>query len=219
MMGIAFMIAMALSFDGLGVGMAYGLKRIRIPLSPRVIIGMVSGLVMGISMLMGHLLVPYIGFMQPEIIGGIILILVGSYQLFLVLKDRRSEPQAFPVMTTFTHASDPYQTILSINLNIFGLVIKVLKSPDYADLDGSGSINPKEGVLLGLALSLDSFASGIAAAIASVPYYVIILVAVLQTLMIGTGQVLTKKMSSSQLNTLKYLPGWLLILIGFIKIF
>jgi putative sporulation protein YtaF len=44
-------------------------------------------------------------------------------------------------------------------------VIQILRTPTIADVDKSGNISVSEAMLLGLALSLDSFGAGIGAAL------------------------------------------------------
>lgn len=215
-MVLALIIALALSLDGFGVGMSYGLKRIRIPLGPMLIIALCSAVAMAVSMLFGHLISPYLTFIPPALLGAVILIGIGCFQLIQAVK---TNTRAVPAMTGLAAAdTDAYKTVLKINLDIFGLVVQILKTPDKADMDGSGSICYKEGLLLGFALSLDTFASGMAATMAGVPVYVIGLVALTQIFMIGLGQYFTGKMPSAFLNRAKFLPGMVLVIIGSLKI-
>ncbi len=65
-MGVALIIALALSVDGFGVGMAYGLKRIKIPLTSMLIIAFCTALAMGISMMFGQWIIPRITFVSPR---------------------------------------------------------------------------------------------------------------------------------------------------------
>ncbi|NLI93584.1 MAG: sporulation membrane protein YtaF [Peptococcaceae bacterium] len=214
-MGIALVIALALSLDGFGVGMAYGLKRIKIPLGSMAIIAFCSALAMATSMLFGQLIMPKLTFVSPKVLGAVILIVIGCYQLIQAFQARREE--AVPAMASAVAREESYKTLLSIKLNLFGLVIQILKSPDAADIDGSGTISPNESILLGIALALDTFASGMAATMTGVTLYVILLVAIMQVLMICAGQILTGKLSSGFLKKAKFLPGAVLVLIGSLK--
>jgi len=220
-MGLALCTALALSFDGLGVGMAYGIKRIRIPFGSMSIIGLCTALAMTISMLFGHLLLSEVAIISAGSFGACILLALGIYHLILAFRSRRTA-KTVPVMasstTSYIHGVNTCRTLFSINLSVFGLVIQVLKTPDTADLDNSGIINLKESILLGVALALDSFAAGIAASMAGITFYVIVLVAVLQILMIKVGQILTGKLPITILDKLKVVPGLLFIIIGLVKI-
>jgi len=215
-MGVALIMALALSLDGFGVGMAYGLKRIRIPFGSMWIIALCTALAMGTSMLLGHLFVAELEFISPKALGAGVLIAIGAYQLFQVIKVPKEE--AVPVMATVAVEPDSYKTLMHIKLNIFGLVIQVLKTPDVADMDGSGTISAGESILLGVALAIDAFAAGMAATMTGIHFYVIAFVALMQILMICAGQGLTGKLPSSILDKAKFLPGIVLILIGSIKL-
>ena len=219
-MGVALIIALALSMDAFGVGMAYGLKRIRIPLVSMGIIALCTGLAMAISMLFGQLLTSYLTVISPAIVGAGILIAIGSFQLVQAIRNRNVQEEALPVMSSavYQQESDSYKTLLKINLSMFGLVIQVLKTPDVADMDGSGTISPAESILLGAALALDAFASGMAVTMTGFPYYIIGLVAVMTALMIRSGQMLIGKIPCGFLSKAKYLPGIMLIAIGILKI-
>ncbi|RNC29671.1 MAG: manganese efflux pump MntP [Candidatus Dichloromethanomonas elyunquensis] len=215
-MGIAFIIALALSLDGFGVGIAYGLKKIKIPLGSLIIIASCSAFAMGTSMLFGHLIMPKLTFISPKTFGAAVLIAIGFYQL---LRAIRGQETAAPAMAATVIKPDSYRTLLSLNLNVFGLVIQILKTPDAADVDRSGVINLTESLFLGIALAMDSFASGMAATMTGVKLYVIFWVALMQIIMIGAGQVFIGKLPSSLIDKAKYLPGLVLMVIGSLKIF
>lgn len=219
-MGVALIIALALSMDAFGVGMAYGLKRIKIPLVSMSIIAMCTALAMGTSMLFGQVLTNNLTVISPTIVGAGILIAIGLFQLVQTIRNRYVQEEALPVMssTVYQQESDSYKTLLKINLSMFGLVIQVLKTPDVADMDRSGIICPGESILLGAALALDAFASGMAVTMTGFPYYVIGLVAVMTALMIWAGQMLIGKIPKDFLSKIEYLPGMVLIIIGMLKI-
>jgi len=218
-MGVALIIALALSLDGFGVGMSYGLNRIRMPLGSLGIIGFCTALAMGFSMLFGQMLTPMLKVISPGVLGAVVLIAVGCYQLIQAVRSGKREEKAVPVMTAVAAAeADVCKTILSIRLNIFGLVIQVLKTPNAADLDGSGSISASESIILGIALALDTFAAGIAVIMTGVSLYVIGLVAMMQVLMIWAGQVLAGKISQTVVTKVKFLPGIVLVVIGILKL-
>lgn len=216
-MGIAFIISLALSLDGFGVGMAYGLKRIKIPFRSMGIIGLCTALAMGTSMFFGHILVPKITIISPRVLGAGILIAIGCYQLILAIKNSKLTEKAVPVMTAIACNQNTYKTLFSIKLRVFGLVIQVLQTPDTADLDGSGSISPQESILLGVALALDTFASGMGVTMAGVSLYVIGFVSIMQILMIWAGQILTGKLPSGVLEKVKFFPGAVLVFVGSLK--
>lgn len=220
-MGIALVIALAVSMDSFGAGMAYGLKRIKIPLLSLGIIALCTGFAMAVSMLFGHIIAGSLTVISPNAAGAGILIAIGCFHLFQSVRNR-GQAEALPVMSSIAREyqpeSDTYKTIFKINLNVFGLVIQVLKTPDAADLDRSGIISPGESFLLGTALALDAFAAGLAATMTGVPYIVIGLVAIMAALMVWAGQISMGRLPAGFLAKSRFLPGLILIFIGILKL-
>lgn len=89
------LLAFALSLDGFGAGVTYGLRKTRIPLLSVLIISLCSGLVLGISMQAGALLQRFFSPFAASVIGAVILILLGCWSLWQQIKragDSESEP-------------------------------------------------------------------------------------------------------------------------------
>nr|MDA8228525.1 sporulation membrane protein YtaF [Desulfitobacterium hafniense] len=126
-------------------------------------------------------------------------------------KEQISQLQNLPHVTTLT-------SVIKIQLPSLGLVIQVLRSPDLADIDKSGCINLTESLLLGCALALDALAGGLGAGLSGMPLWVILIVAATQLFMISLGQTLTNIIKEGSLTKTKFLPGALLIILGFGKL-
>jgi putative sporulation protein YtaF len=142
--GILF--ALALSLDGFGVGLSYGMRGIKIPFFPFVIICLSSAIAVSLSMFMGSLATKIIPPDFASTLGGVIMITVGVYisnQNFIlnIIPDYKS---------------------YKIQLKNMGLVINILKEPAEADMDKSGIIDRKEAIVLGIALAMDAFGAGFA---------------------------------------------------------
>lgn len=215
-MGIALIMAIALSLDGFGVGIAYGLKRIKIPLGSMLVIGGCTALAMTVSMGFGQFMTSRMTFISPKIIGAVILIMAGCYQFYQSLHSIPVMEETVPAMATL--AERQAKPLFSINLSLFGLVIQVLKTPVAADIDRSGTISAAESVVLGVALALDSFAAGIAASMTGIEFYVIFLVTMMQIIMIWSGQSVCGKLPVRFQAKVKLLPGLVLVLIGSLKL-
>ncbi len=78
-MGVALLMAVALSLDGLGVGLAYGLRRIRLPLSSLIVIALCTVFAMGISMLLGSWVTLWLRFIPARSLGALILLVLGFF--------------------------------------------------------------------------------------------------------------------------------------------
>lgn len=218
-MGTAILLAVALSLDGFGVGMAYGLRRIRIPWTSMLMIAFCTIVAMSSAVLFGGWFVHWVKFLPPNVLGAIILLSLGVYQVIHALRQRNvPEVEALEVSSLGAVAREP---VIKFQFEILGIVIQVLRYPEQADLDGSGIITIKESALLGTALSLDAFASGLAIGLSagiihSLP--VILLVALTQVLILRLGQNVTGIVPGEVLKRIGFLPGTLLILIGFGKL-
>lgn len=221
-MGVELLMAVALSLDGFGVGLAYGLRRIRIPINSLIAISLCTVLAMGTSMLFGGWVTLWLELIPARILGASILLGLGLFQLGKVLWNRSGEslPEAVPAMAAAqAHANLVLEPVFRFQLRFFGLVIQVLKTPDIADVDGSGVISLKESFLLGCALAVDAFASGIGAAMAGMTLSVIGIVALTQIFMLRIGQQMAGKIPANWIDKAEYLPGAVLVLIGLGKLF
>lgn len=218
-MGTAILLAIALSLDGFGIGLSYGLRKIRIPWASMLMIAFCTIIAMSLAILFGGWFIRWVKFLPPNMLGAIILLSLGSYQVIRA-SGQRNDPreEAIEVSTFGVAAREP---VIKFQFEILGIVIQVLRYPEQADLDGSGIITLKESALLGTALSLDAFASGLAMGfsagiIHSLPD--ILLVALTQVLMLRLGQAVPRIVPREVLKRIGFLPGTLLILIGLGKL-
>lgn len=229
-MAEALFMANALSLDGFGVGLTYGLRRIRIPAGPMAVITLCTVLAMGISMLFGSWVMSWLRFIPATVLGGLILVGLGLFQSIRAWRRYRGKKEdadetsselfghekVIPALAGVTRALR-IEPIIKIDLRTFGLVIQVLRTPQLADVDRSGGAL-KESFLLGSALSMDAFGSGIGAGLAGMPLSVIAEVALTQLAMLRLGQQLAGKIPAGWLKKADFLPGFVLTLIGLGKI-
>ncbi|HZK52990.1 MAG TPA: manganese efflux pump [Desulfosporosinus sp.] len=218
-MGAAMLMAVALSLDGFGVGLAYGLRRILIPISSLIAIALCTVFAMGISMLFGSWVTSWLSFIPARSLGATIILALGVVQLSRAIWNGRGEtfPQAVPAMAVVL-PKPVLEPVFRFQLSLFGFVIQVLKTPDIADVDGSGGISLRESLLLGSALAMDAFASGIGAAMAGMTLSVIGIVALTQVMMLRLGQQMAGKIPEKWIAKAEYLPGIVLILVGLGKL-
>ncbi len=87
------LLAFAVSLDGFGVGITYGIRQIRIPPRSIWIISCCSGLVILIAMLVGTLLVRWIPPHAASSVGAAILIGIGFWALIQFMRGRDSESE------------------------------------------------------------------------------------------------------------------------------
>ncbi|MDN5361340.1 MAG: hypothetical protein PWP70_387 [Moorella sp. (in: firmicutes)] len=197
------LLALAASLDGLGVGLSYGLRRIRLPWFSLVLVSLVSVGASFLSMVAGHLLVRVFNPVLSGRLGAGILLILGTViimEAYLKREDKDGQ----------------IQTLLRLRLPRLGLVIQILREPARADSDLSGSISSREALTLGIALALDALGIGIGAAAAGFSVF-------LAPLSIGLCQLLLVRLGLFlggywQLDNLGWrgaaLPGLILIAIG-----
>ena len=146
----SILLAFSASLDSLIIGIAYGIKKIRIKFSINIIIALIVTLGTFLSMLLGAILGNFIPGYICNYIGAILLIAVGIWMTIDYYKDQKS-------LSSDTTDSDDINNDLIDSLNYD----EILTKNKTADIDGSGNIELKEAVSLALALSINNFALGI----------------------------------------------------------
>lgn len=209
-------LALAVSLDGFGVGVSYGLRKIKIPFISILIITTCSALTVIAAMEMGEWLSSFFNMHIADQLGAWILIGVGCLAIFNLNHNKetyRNDAENIPI-------EEESKQVLKLEIKMLGVVIHILKTPTVADIDNSGTITAGEAALLGIALSLDAFGAGIGAALMGYsPWVTGFLVSILSTLFIGLGLRLGFVYSEvSWLKRLAFIPGVILILFGIFKI-
>ncbi|PKM90881.1 MAG: sporulation membrane protein YtaF [Firmicutes bacterium HGW-Firmicutes-12] len=194
------LFALALSLDGFGVGLSYGMRKITIPKLPFLIICTSSAIAITLSMLIGNTLASIIPYEIACYLGSLLLIIIGTWLLIQniiinIIPDNR---------------------IYKLQIKSLGLIIKILKEPVVADMDSSGSIDVKEALFLGTALAMDALGAGFAAAMAGYsPIFTPLFVAAAKFTLVSLGLFLGRAFTFEKMqNQISLLPGGLIILLG-----
>ena len=203
------LFSLAVSVDGFGVGLAYGMRSIRISFIPLLVICITSAAAITISMYLGTLVA---SLFTPETagrLGAFILIAVGFWIIFEAWSKWKkvNEPN-------LSKKKDP--CLMRFRIPGLGIAIQILKEPEEADFDRSGNINPKEALFLGFALAMDALGAGFGAAVAGYQMYLIpIFVGTFKFILVLTGLWLGQRSCISSLGvTGSLLPGVILIMLG-----
>lgn len=208
-------LALAVSIDSFGVGVTYGIRKIRIPFLSIMIIGICSGLMIYVMMRLGNWIALWFTPEIAQLTGAILLICLGIWTLFqpyayaLSKEKRKKERKIIPPEGWTFH------------LRALGLMIQILRTPDVADLDESGVISIKEALILGGALSLDATGAGLGAAFLTLPADLVALtIALMSILFLWLGMGLGFRLFRNQESRwISILPGILLIFIGVLRLF
>ncbi len=207
-------LALAVSLDGFAAALAYGVKSIIITITSLILISLTSGVSIWLSMFLGRLVSYFITPNIAEIIGGAILICLGTWFIF----------QDISIIKTNTTAVDQNQAGKDLeekDQKKHKLLIRnVLYHPEQADVDQSGVLSTQEAILLGVALAMDAFSAGFAASLMGYHFFVTpIFVGVGKLILVPLGVRCGLKVhAAASSNKVIILPGSILIVLGLINL-
>ena len=203
------LLGIAANLDNLGIGLAYGVRRVRVPFVSNIIISVLSGIATLMTCFAGQLLNHIIPGYLCNVIGGCIVSGVG----------------AWVIVTNFTGkekhlTSNDADNKQMVNTNEVNL-IDIIRQPEKADIDYSGHISIKESILLGIALSVNCLATGLGAGMTGLSVIEMTLSVMLFSLLtIYSGTLIGKRYISKLAGErATVLAGILLIIIGIYEIF
>ncbi|MDR5659466.1 sporulation membrane protein YtaF [Serpentinicella sp. ANB-PHB4] len=205
------LIAIAISIDSLSVGVAYGVKKIKVPILSLIILDFLSVSFLALGFFAGNMLLKFVPEIWTQIIGACILFTMGSYLLIQGWLNYKYPP----------HKVSQSTPIAMISIDSLGIGINVLRDPSRADLDISGIIDTKEAVFLGIALAIDSLAVGVAVALTSLPIiiFTLTLVGIINIIFLLSGIHLGKKFIADKFKEkTAFIPGCILILLAIIRL-
>lgn len=195
-------IVIAVSLDGFGVGITYGMRKIHLPLIGFFIVVTCSGLIVFLSMTIGHMIKAIIPPTLTDNLGSLILIGLGCFVLFSILRQKHAHTDASTVTKERSHK--------------FQRFTQILKDPTKADNDASGTISMSEATVLGIALALDAFAAGFGASMLGyTPIITAIFIALMSGIFLYIGVNLGRVLAhNTAVSKLPFLPPIILIAIG-----
>lgn len=211
------LLSVTLSIDALFAGFSYGLSKTKIPLGSKLIICAFSVIYSALAVLIGGALANVLSPLIGKIIGSFILALLGVFMIFKPESKKKN-----------VHKEDEGpKTLFKIIFKSFGITIEVLKNNvEEADVDGSGTIDKKEAVLLGFALSVDSLGAGIGFALSGISsFYIPFCVGLFQLLFLSVGLysgflcVKRRSQTKKTEKITKILPGSLLLVLAAVRLF
>lgn len=182
------LLAVAVSIDGFGVGLAYGLSKMRLPITSLFILGLASALAMLVSMLAGTAARGLFAAAVTNLIGPLLLLGFGLWMLWQQFGSEQNQD---------------------------GLM-SLIREPGRADADLSGTISSAEGMVLGIALAMDAFGAGFGAAMAGFPPLTTSLaVGLAKIVLVGSGVLLGNSILSDwKVRGLRYAPGAIIVFLG-----
>ena len=205
------LLSISLSMDSLGIGISYGIRKIRIPLSAKLIICAISMIFTAVAVTLGTLILEIVPANIAEIIG---VFMLASLGIFIILSSILPKKKR--------NKKENPKHVWSLALKPLGVTVKIIKNPVYCDFDKSNHIDTFEAIYLGVALSIDSFAAGISSVVSGGINSIMIPIAVgfAQLIFLSFGDLVGKKISSiSKVDSKVFviISGLLLIVMAFIR--
>lgn len=210
------LLAIAVSFDSLAIGVTYGIAKIKIPTVPRILLSLVSAIFFFLAINLANILIEFFPSTVIDYLGGGILILLGVYSIWRAGQLKNNDPH----LKSQHRKQAVQQKIYKLKIPSLGLIINIIKEPLAADYDFSNIISNKEAILLGFALSLDAFGAGFSAAILKIPATATaIAVMIMNYIFVSQGLKggiqINKKLNNP---TIQWIPGLIIILLGIVKL-
>lgn len=189
---LSFLLSLSLSADALGIGLSYGLRKIRFPRSSLLLLSGETFLLITLYLSLGERLASLFPLTAAKLLSSLILFGFGIW-LCLQGMGQKKEKAASPLHT-----------------------------PSLCDKDASAAIEPKEALLLGLLLSLDSCAISLSAAVGQMEVaWLPLCTALLQSLFLAAGAKLGSRLLLHPMpreNLWSLLSGGILLLLAILQI-
>ena len=207
----SLVLALSSSIDSLGIGITYGIKNTRISYMGKVVLFVISFSISILAIWFGDVIKNIFSDFVTKLMGNIILIAMGGFICF----------QAIHKNEINYKMNKKDEKIYSFFIDFLGITIKIIKNPSSSDLDSSNSIDSKEALFLGVALSLDCFCIGMGGSMIGVsPLLFPLFISIFQLIFLNMGHILGKKLyqlSHFPDNTWSIISGILLIFIGLLR--
>lgn len=200
-----FLLILATTCDSFFMSIAYGVEGIRISWKAILIIAFCGSMFLGISMMLAGVITCLLSSAIAKRISFVILFGLGLIHIFrsqvkYVIRRYKEKP-------------------LVIRFSNVSFVVDIMLDEKAADMDRSKELNSKEAMYLGIALSLDSLASGIAYGIgyAHVGLLLILSFSVGVTMIIG-GRCIGSHISRYAQRDVSWISGILLMVLALLRL-
>lgn len=215
----SLVLALSSSIDSLGIGITYGIKNTKISYKGKIVLFIISFSISLIAVWFGDIIKNIFSDFVTKLIGNIILMAMGIFVCFQAVRKSKFDSTIGLSHSDLIDKKD--EKMYSFFINFLGITIKIIKNPTSSDLDSSNSIDSKEALFLGFALSLDCFCIGVGGSIIGIsPFLFPLFISIFQLVFLNIGNILGKKLyqfSHLPDNTWSIISGILLILIGMIR--
>lgn len=196
----ALSFSLASNLDNAVIGIAYGIKKVRIGIIANLIIAFVTSAGTFLSMLVGAYISNFFPHSVANGLGALVIIILGVYfaiqSIMKLVDNRMSKDLALKNITD------------------------MIEYAEKSDLDNSGDINMKEALIVAFGLTFNNLGTGVAASVTGVSIeFTVISTFILSILTIKFGESIGNHVLGEILG--KYAPlisGILLIILGIIEV-
>lgn len=179
-------LAISSSLDNFGVGIAYGIRNIRIGWISNLVIAVICFLFSAVGIQFGLWLTKILPEILSAVIGGFLLFIIGLRIILFTIPHKKQ--------ITSTEADKRMSHAKSMK--------EILERPEIADSDKSGEIGFGESMILGVALSANALTNGLGAGLLGVsPFLISLTAAVGSFITVWAGAFLGKRVANVRIGS------------------
>ena len=203
----ALVLASSLSLDAFVAGFGYGSGKIKIPMLSVQIINVICSSILGLSLLAGSVIRPWLPPGLTTAVCFTILLVLGIVKLL--------DSVTKSIIRKYSNLNKE----LRFSLFNFKFILHLYANPEEADVDDSRTISPSEAVSLAVSLSLDGLGVGFGAALGDVNGWAVVICSLVTgVLAILLGCFLGGKVARKIPFNLSWLSGVILIVLAVMKL-
>lgn len=195
----ALLYSLSANLDNIIIGIAYGIKNIKIGISKILLISIITSLGTLISMIIGKTISNFLPLSITNILGGLIIIMLGLYFLLQSIINLIKKTK-----------------VKKSSINNISEAIEYAKS---SDKDNSGDLDCKEACIVAIGLMINNLGTGLAASITGVNIeFTVLFTFILSMFLLLLGHTIGNNVIGKVCG--KYAPllsGLLLIVLGIIE--
>ncbi len=204
----ALLLALSISLDSFGIGISYGIKKIKLTKISLLIIILMSLVSLVMTWLIGQFIISIISIYAAKIVSSLLLVILGVFIFTHALFDH------------FYPMQKEARLIKNLRIKSLQIVVNIIREPSTSDMDHSGFIDVREALYIGTALSIDTLSVGLAAVIYGLNFIPFALYAAIMNIaFLKSGEFIGKR-TAKQIcrDKLKYISGIIIIAMGIIKL-
>lgn len=197
------------SIDNFGVGLSYGVTKIRIGTIPNTIIAVIAFVFSMLGIYFGHYVAKIMPGTLSTVIAALFVFIVGVRIILITLRAKKNKERQQAVSLEKRRSLNQY-----------------LDNPEKADKDMSGEISIVESLVLGTAVSMNALTNGLGAGLMGMsPFAISVVTAVFSFVAIWCGVNLGEKVANVKIGSMNLgqfstvISGAILLLIAVHMVF